>query len=901
MFIKIILLTWILFFKGTNLSVVIDSLSQKGIVLSEYCPKMPYCEEGAHVMCMYYDPTRVMGPLCTNPRNVSMTSELAIKLLEVSNAVRGKMAMGIEKGKGGVELPRAYGMFKLHWDNELATFAQVLANQCRLRHDMCRATKRFPDPGQTAGLVRFSAPDWIPVSKSKGNHFTEPGLVDSKITYAVTQALKSWYSQKSYVTPAMIIDTPDWTLIPTKQNGRPFLEMISAPATHMGCGISAYADYAYHGSRSPLNYNSMQVVCNFSSRPKKNKPVYDLEPGPHTSPCGCPPDAIEDENCLCVYTDKKPQMKVKTAYKVKPKDELDCDGVNCEQAVILLPIFTVEDAPPSKLISRQGSHRGDHHNYRNNLLGAASSLEFNDDDFPGNRSEHVLTVVNGIVDHNPVHQTPEESVRPYLEKSPNYKKSHLLSSNRPQQRKTSIFSRLGLSSTSKANNPLKLSLKDFKKDVVPRKDFSKAKHLLNNYMESIKNYSTIQFRPHITESKDRKSKRYSSNNRNINDAEIVLIEHDNNKGHSVIHKDMGRNEIKHNEVDHNEIEHNYIGRNEITHQGDRDAKLMTLLDKLEEEVQHIELTGNKKELFDAKIRKIYDSVVGKSSAPKNKHISETDDFGHGEINKLVDLDIAHDRDLEHEHDSDHEHDNMYKKELERKDHKLDKNDIAKTMDDIVHLNHNDNEHRRSSLDYNSDRGKDSRMRIKARLNSGFSSDTDIESDYDYRDNSKKSLHKDKLYRSSDNEYKTHRFPEYRKSYKSKSQYSHEDFKMNRFNVDEPRNGKRLKHRDYYKSRDGSSIESLNKNHYRRHQTRGNEWNIDDDVLSPERRKYYQERLENLERQLQNTRTRKFRNDEERHRRPMRVPGFDEETMRRPSKNRMDHFDMRERSRFLHGF
>lgn len=43
-----------------------------------------------------------------------------------------------------------------------------------------------------------------------------------------------------------------------------------------------------------------------------------------------------------------------------------------------------------------------------------------------------------------------------------------------------------------------------------------------------------------------------------------------------------------------------------------DNKLMNLLDTLEQEVKHIELDGSKKQLFDAKLRKIYGSLVSKS-------------------------------------------------------------------------------------------------------------------------------------------------------------------------------------------------------------------------------------------------------------------------------------------------
>lgn len=44
---------------------------------------------------------------------------------------------------------------------------------------------------------------------------------------------------------------------------------------------------------------------------------------------------------------------------------------------------------------------------------------------------------------------------------------------------------------------------------------------------------------------------------------------------------------------------------------DADNKLMNLLDTLEQEVKHIELDGSEKQLFDAKLRKIYGSLVAK--------------------------------------------------------------------------------------------------------------------------------------------------------------------------------------------------------------------------------------------------------------------------------------------------
>lgn len=43
----------LLVLKTSRCSLVIDNDYQKGLYLSDYCPNMQYCSEGAHVMCFY--------------------------------------------------------------------------------------------------------------------------------------------------------------------------------------------------------------------------------------------------------------------------------------------------------------------------------------------------------------------------------------------------------------------------------------------------------------------------------------------------------------------------------------------------------------------------------------------------------------------------------------------------------------------------------------------------------------------------------------------------------------------------------------------------------------------------------------------------------------------------------
>lgn len=80
------------------------------------------------------------------------------------------------------------------------------------RHFQCYSlslTEKFPDPGQIAGLVRFSYPDWNPVTRMTTN--PPPGLDDSKLAFSVTQTLKSWYMKKAEVTEDMVMRYPSVT------------------------------------------------------------------------------------------------------------------------------------------------------------------------------------------------------------------------------------------------------------------------------------------------------------------------------------------------------------------------------------------------------------------------------------------------------------------------------------------------------------------------------------------------------------------------------------------------------------------------------------------------------------------------------------------------------------------
>ncbi|XP_072932425.1 uncharacterized protein [Epargyreus clarus] len=611
-----------LFWNLSECSLVIDAYSQKGIHIENYCPKIEYCIEGSHVMCMYYDPNRVMGHHCSNPMDITMTPDLATKLLDVTNAVRSKIALGKETGKNG-SLPRGYGIFRLSWDEELATFAQVLANQCVLRHDLCRATKRFPDPGQGAGLVRFTYPDWFPVSKHA--HFTTPGLTASKLNYAITQTLKTWYGQKNFVTQEMIENYPDWLQNPGDQRGKLYLEMISGPATHMGCGVSAYTQFAYHDNNAPLNYNSIQVVCNFSARSRKGTQVYTTTPPTqigYTIRCGCPEGYDEDADCLCFESPRQP---------VSPRPNYCPDG-NCKPAVVLLPIFTVEDAPPDKLIP---------HGINNNTLRIGQSLEIlnSNGDYKMNAR---IQEPQSLNEFSKLLREPDITRSTYdlkgtiqnrisknskrIENVRHYTQPTLYSPNREPfaqkyEAKGSIFSKVTkFKLPRKIFNSRRITAKEIKKDVIPRRDFSNVQNALRTYLNKkrsrIENvlkssYEYTSKQPPKAEEKFEHVKVVSKNK--------VISPYRYSKQ---ISRDADLNITK-------ELKDIGVNSNE-----EADKKLMKLLDNLEKEVKHIELDPADKEIFDAKIRKIYGTVLGKSENLEHKtmHLMTENKIRNKELN-----------------------------------------------------------------------------------------------------------------------------------------------------------------------------------------------------------------------------------------------------------------------------
>ncbi|CAH0721061.1 unnamed protein product, partial [Brenthis ino] len=196
--IKGVLMLMVLHIKGSK---VIDEHDQKGLYVEDYCPSIGVCEEGSHIMCTHYNP---------------------------------------------------------QWDPELATLAKLWANQCIYGQDRCRATKKYPDPGQECSLTRFTIPDWTPIVRR--NRFNYTGFSLEKVKYGIISALEGFYRTKNRVNIEKSMN----------KDGRwagyinPIIQLIQGSSTHVGCGLSIYQDFVYAESdQLILNVISYDYAATF--------------------------------------------------------------------------------------------------------------------------------------------------------------------------------------------------------------------------------------------------------------------------------------------------------------------------------------------------------------------------------------------------------------------------------------------------------------------------------------------------------------------------------------------------------------------------------------------------------------------------------------------------------------
>ncbi|KAJ8709555.1 hypothetical protein PYW08_009559 [Mythimna loreyi] len=976
MIIQLLPLVWFMTIKPSRSALVIDSGIQNELHLSDYCPNMKHCREGSHVMCMYYNPLKEFGPRCYKPhKNVKITADIAGQILDVVNTIRSKVATGKETGRDEKPLPRGYGIFRLKWDSELATFAQVYANQCMLKHDMCRATKRFPNPSQLSNILRFTHPDWKQ-RNFKGD--TVRNLTDLKLVHAVTQGLKAWYNRKIKVTEYMVKVCPDFVAAQNDDDMRDasfYLSLVQGSATHMGCGLSQYSEYFFQSSNRNGIYNTIHVVCNLSHGYRKGTHSYETSPPipgqGYSAKCGCPPGSQEDADCLC------------NEVKPPPPPEPTCpfgenSGHDCDSTLVLLPIFTMEDAPPEKLYQVAEEIKDPLKNYilqrvdntstaierRVDMAHSLTSIDMfdlihgNDDKndiLPRAHSSHVTkktklvkepqqhkldspppplprrskghrSSTSGRSRNRPLPPPPPPRIPPPPPPPPPSPHAH--ENKRPTTsvrsrplpklplkrhgvtKKASIFTRVAQFKLPKRRmaSPPKM----IKKDVAPRKDFSNLNKVVNEYLKRRPGYKIIDSNHEQHNSKETTT----SGKVEKTQTEVVFDTGLNNAEETVINfnQHLSQKNIS-----------KYLDKN-VNSKDDNDRKLLSLLDKLEQEVKHIALDGNEKDLFDAKIRKIYGSIVGNTALSKfpksillsnaNQEIPEID-FGETKISDKVEPD--------HE---DGNHLKVSEEAIQPTRYKVDKG-----IGRLRKYNPSIQGHKWKNKFIDSFDQKKFKENID-----GFN-DRDItnnkqnkNSDFTYGDINQK--HMDNL----DHKYKeninkkyseNHLDQEYNDEPKLNGKFHQQHYDLDqKYDEDEPVDDKVFRELELnshssqeettprnFRFKDSNTIHNTpdiplitkdrekRKKNERKHRNRIKSLNARKDPIDPlsiERRKYYQEKLDNIKKKLQSRRNRGDHNP--RNERSMRrMHTKTRETARTRTKSLADNFYMPERARFLHGF
>lgn len=103
-----------------------------------------HCGDKQHTGC---NPNVVPFGNCKNLRLVPFTNEMKQAAIDAHNEFRNKLAKG-----GLFKYPSASSMIEMTWDDDLAETAGFLALRCRMQHDKCRGTPKYPKAGQNLAV-----------------------------------------------------------------------------------------------------------------------------------------------------------------------------------------------------------------------------------------------------------------------------------------------------------------------------------------------------------------------------------------------------------------------------------------------------------------------------------------------------------------------------------------------------------------------------------------------------------------------------------------------------------------------------------------------------------------------------------------------------------------------------
>ncbi|XP_052129955.1 venom allergen 3-like isoform X3 [Frankliniella occidentalis] len=197
---------------------------------SDYCK---LCKQNPR--CLYKENTP--GKACKNYKGPNLSASDEQLIVRLHNEYRNKVALGKEtRGKNGHAQPSASNMRKLSWDNELATNAQRVADQCVFEHSTCTNTIDGTPAGEnllTGGFaVGQTGPDW---NATVYAWYEEVDLRDGRL------------NTKPFVADSTFEDVGHYT------------QMCWGETYGIGCGYSMYTA----GSGSKIDTHL--VVCHYKA------------------------------------------------------------------------------------------------------------------------------------------------------------------------------------------------------------------------------------------------------------------------------------------------------------------------------------------------------------------------------------------------------------------------------------------------------------------------------------------------------------------------------------------------------------------------------------------------------------------------------------------------------------
>lgn len=149
------------------------------------------------------------------------------------------------------------------WDKSLEEVANANAQACVERHDKCRATSAYPNPGQNLALM----------------------IVHGKYAdqdEAMKHFVGHWFDQHKRVNKKLIESYHPTT---GEQHADNFARMVNDQATRVGCSLVSFEkddDY------------STYFVCNYDKDVEDGKPVYK-----EGKPCSKCPKCSTEDTSLC--------------------------------------------------------------------------------------------------------------------------------------------------------------------------------------------------------------------------------------------------------------------------------------------------------------------------------------------------------------------------------------------------------------------------------------------------------------------------------------------------------------------------------------------------------------------------------------------------------------------------